>query len=287
MSQAWKNMENPRKMLENPGIEAYDKQQRDGVIVSNEYAVKIENLLSPLVGDLMAKMALKSQCKSLGIVPEEIAPQHLDQLASKIGFALSIQGHKDDAENIISTINGMSSDELEKRGRVKGTILANVMDYISLKWGVKLADDLKRMTGHADEFKPGTWHTLIMLEGTFERIEEEKGQEGRSLTYDMGLHMMSSLKFDNARYLFADDEKSLTESYSNLKIIFDLNNLRVVKKGDKELHIKFDEESSQDFNKFLMGLCEGILKHKGMTGRIEDISDPESPETVVISTKYD
>ena len=122
----------------------------------------------------MAKMALKSQCKSLGIVPDEIAPQHLDQLASKIGFALSIQGHKDDAENIISTINSISSNELGKRGRVKGSILTSVVDYISLKWGAKLAEDLKRMTGHTEIFKPGTWYTLIMLEGTLERVEEER-----------------------------------------------------------------------------------------------------------------
>ena len=140
MPETWTWMMN--QTPENQGIETRVVQYRDGITVTNEYAIKIEELLSPLVGDLMAKMALKSQCKSLGIIPDEIAPQHLDQLASKIGFALSIQGHKDDAEHIISTINSMSSDELGKRGRVKGTILSSVIDYISLKWGFKLPNIL-------------------------------------------------------------------------------------------------------------------------------------------------
>ena len=254
--------------------------------MTNEYAIKIEKLLSPLVGDLMAKMALKSQCKSLGIVPDEIAPQHLEQLASKIGFALSIQGHKDDAEHIISTINGMSLDELGNRGKVKGAILTSVIDYISLKWGAKLADDLKRMTGHAETFKPGTWHTLVMLEGTLERVEGDKGQEGRSLSYEMGSHIMANLKFDNARYLFGDIEKSVYESFSNFIILFDLNNLQIVKISDKEIHIKFEETPSPHLIKLLMGLCEGILKLRGITGKMEETKDPDSSETVVIAIRY-
>ena len=252
--------------------------------MANEYAIKIENLLSPLVGDLMARMALKSQCKSLGITPDEIAPQHLDQLASKIGFALSIQGHKDDAENIISTINSISSNELGKRGRVKGSILTSVVDYISLKWGAKLAEDLKRMTGHTEIFKPGTWYTLIMLEGTLERVEEERGQEGRSICYEMGLNIMSNLKFENAQYLFKDTEKSILESYSNLKMIFDMNNIRVEKESDKEIHIIYDEETSQHFNKLFMGFREGLLKHSGIAGTVKESIDSE---TVTISVRYD
>ena len=75
--------------------------------MGNPFAEKIEKLLEPLVGGFVGKMAVKSQCKSLGITPDEIGPQHLDQLSKKIGAALSSQGHSDQAESIIRKIRTM------------------------------------------------------------------------------------------------------------------------------------------------------------------------------------
>jgi hypothetical protein len=75
--------------------------------VANPYAQKIEALLSPLVGGFMAKMALKSQCKSIGITPEEIGPQHLGALSKKIGDALAFHGHKGEADRVIASIKRM------------------------------------------------------------------------------------------------------------------------------------------------------------------------------------
>jgi hypothetical protein len=72
--------------------------------LGNPYAEKIEDLLSPMVGDFIAKMALKSQCKSLGITPDQIGPQHLDDLSDKVGQALSFHGHKEDVEKISALI---------------------------------------------------------------------------------------------------------------------------------------------------------------------------------------
>ena len=111
-----------------------------------------------------------------------------------------------------------------------------------------------------------------MLEGTLERIEEDKGQEGKSLSFEMGYNIMSNLKFENTRYLFGDIEKSLSDSLSNLKIIFDMNNLRIEKVSEKHIQIKFDEEPSQHFIKFLMGLCDGILILMSVTGKVEESS---------------
>ncbi|MCK4790299.1 MAG: hypothetical protein KAV87_41565 [Desulfobacteraceae bacterium] len=75
--------------------------------MANPYAEKIERLLSPLIGDFMAKMAMKSQCKGLGITPDEIGPQHLDDLAKKIGEALAFHGHKEETDRIVATIKRM------------------------------------------------------------------------------------------------------------------------------------------------------------------------------------
>jgi hypothetical protein len=73
----------------------------------NKYGQKIEQLLSPLVGDFIAKMAVKSQCKSLGITPENIQPQNLEALSKKIGDALAFHGHKDEAVKIVKTIKSL------------------------------------------------------------------------------------------------------------------------------------------------------------------------------------
>lgn len=75
--------------------------------MANRFAEQIERLLSPLVGDFVAKMAVKSQCKSLGITPDNIAKQNLEPLSKKIGDALAFHGHKEKANKIVETIKSM------------------------------------------------------------------------------------------------------------------------------------------------------------------------------------
>lgn len=75
--------------------------------MANRFAESIERLLAPLVGDFVAKMAVKSQCNALGITPDDIGPQHLPQLAKKIGDALAFQGKKAEADGITRKIESM------------------------------------------------------------------------------------------------------------------------------------------------------------------------------------
>ena len=74
----------------------------------NHYADRIEHLLSPLVGEFIAKMAVKSQCKSIGITPDNIQRQNLETLSKKIGDALAFHGHKDEANKIVTAIKNMT-----------------------------------------------------------------------------------------------------------------------------------------------------------------------------------
>jgi hypothetical protein len=53
-------------------------------------------------------MAVKSQCKSLGIIPDEIKQKNLDALSKKIGDALAFHGHKDEANKIIGMIKNLT-----------------------------------------------------------------------------------------------------------------------------------------------------------------------------------
>ena len=264
------------------GIEEHVMHSEGGISLTNEYADQIENLLSPLVGDLMAKMALKSQCKSLGILPEEIGLQHLEPLAMKIGFALGIHGHRDKTDKIVTSIKNMSSDVLDKRGKVKGTILSSVIEYVSVKWGAGLAQEIKLMTGHTDTFKPGTWHTIIMLESTLQRLENAKGQGAKSPSYDIGYQLTSNLKFDNSKFLFADTRKSALDTFSNIKFYFDINGIKIFERSKKEIIITLQEGTSPHLNQFLKGICDGILRLGTMTGSADLKESPGSPMMITV-----
>lgn len=75
--------------------------------MANRFAEQIEAILTPLVGEFVAKMAVKSQCKSLGIAPEDIGVQHLEPLSKKIGAALAFHGKDAESQVIITKIRSM------------------------------------------------------------------------------------------------------------------------------------------------------------------------------------
>lgn len=73
----------------------------------NTYADKIKNVISPLVGDFIAKKAVESQCKAIGITPDTISAQHLEPLAKKFENAMAFYGYKNEAENIAKAIRSI------------------------------------------------------------------------------------------------------------------------------------------------------------------------------------
>ncbi|MCK5038182.1 MAG: hypothetical protein KAS16_03695 [Thermoplasmata archaeon] len=75
--------------------------------MTNHFSEQIESLLTPLLGNFMATMAVKSQCRSLGITPEDIGAQHLEELSGKVGQALAIHGNKEETDRIIRKIKSM------------------------------------------------------------------------------------------------------------------------------------------------------------------------------------
>jgi hypothetical protein len=75
--------------------------------MSNSYAEKIKKVISPLVGDFIAKKAVESQCKAIGITPDTINAQHLDALAAKFQNAMAFYGYKNEAENIAKAIRNI------------------------------------------------------------------------------------------------------------------------------------------------------------------------------------
>ena len=75
--------------------------------MTNLYAEKIKGIISPLVGDFIAKMAVDSQCKAIGITADGIQAQHLDALATKFKSAMAFYGYQNEAENIAKAIQSL------------------------------------------------------------------------------------------------------------------------------------------------------------------------------------
>jgi hypothetical protein len=57
-------------------------------VFENLYARKIYEIVSPVLGDMMTKGALRSQCKKIGISEESIEYKHLNLLSENIGKAM-------------------------------------------------------------------------------------------------------------------------------------------------------------------------------------------------------
>jgi hypothetical protein len=53
-------------------------------IYKNQYAQKIHEIISPVLGELMAKGSLRTQCKNLGITEETIQLKDLPALSEKL-----------------------------------------------------------------------------------------------------------------------------------------------------------------------------------------------------------
>lgn len=57
---------------------------------NNQYALKIYEMISPIVGEILAHGALTSQCNKIDIAPEQIDQGHLKAISSGFQQALGI-----------------------------------------------------------------------------------------------------------------------------------------------------------------------------------------------------
>lgn len=70
----------------------------------NIYAQSIFELLSPVIGELMSKGAIRSQCNRLGISEEMIKREHVDIIAEGIRKAMLLFVGGDGARQISDRI---------------------------------------------------------------------------------------------------------------------------------------------------------------------------------------
>jgi hypothetical protein len=73
----------------------------------NTYAQKIFEIISPVLGELMAKGALRSQCKKIGISEDSIQPKDMVLLSDNIGKALILFIGSENARQIIARMKAI------------------------------------------------------------------------------------------------------------------------------------------------------------------------------------
>lgn len=71
---------------------------------NNLYAQKIFDLLSPVIGELMSKGAIRSQCNRLGISEEMIKRDHIESIAEGIRKSMLLFVGGDGARQISDRI---------------------------------------------------------------------------------------------------------------------------------------------------------------------------------------
>ncbi len=65
---------------------------------------QIVELLAPAIGKNMAIASVKSNCKKMGITPEELSPKHLNEFINNITPGLNVFAGNDFAEKTAAKI---------------------------------------------------------------------------------------------------------------------------------------------------------------------------------------
>lgn len=72
---------------------------------ANIYAQKIYDIISPFIGDLMAKGAIRSQCKKLNIAEDQIQKRDIPLIAENIRKAMIMFVGSENANTLANKIN--------------------------------------------------------------------------------------------------------------------------------------------------------------------------------------
>ena len=70
---------------------------------------QIVEILEPVVGKNMAIASVKTQCKKMGISPEELSKGHIDELLKYLQPAIKVFAGHGHLERIIENINQLKS----------------------------------------------------------------------------------------------------------------------------------------------------------------------------------
>jgi hypothetical protein len=74
---------------------------------NNSYAQKIFDILSPIIGEIMAKGSLRAQCNQLGITEESIQLKDLQAISEKLRRGLIIFLGSEGSMQVASKISNL------------------------------------------------------------------------------------------------------------------------------------------------------------------------------------
>ena len=73
-------------------------------IYDNQYAQKIYEIIAPVLGDIMAKGALRSQCKKIGISEDSIQQKDIALFSENLKKAMVLFVGSDNASHLANKI---------------------------------------------------------------------------------------------------------------------------------------------------------------------------------------
>lgn len=77
--------------------------------MANPLAQNVEKLLTSVVGEFIAKATVKRNCELLGVSVNDLAPEHLPDLAARIEKSVSFFSGKEAGAEVADKIRGLST----------------------------------------------------------------------------------------------------------------------------------------------------------------------------------
>lgn len=75
--------------------------------MANKLAQEVEKILSAAVGDFIAKVTTRKNCELIGTTVDDLAPEHLPEMADKIQTSISFFSGKDVGRGVAEKIRAI------------------------------------------------------------------------------------------------------------------------------------------------------------------------------------
>jgi hypothetical protein len=151
------------------------------------------------------------------------------------------------------------SDSLESKAKVKGIVLSCVQDYLSLKRGRSLIENIQARYNLPPYYNPDCWYPCFILKGFLSEANKIYLQSPSIKSNIIGSYVILRGKLPQREHLFGKSQRSDMMAFRNLSELLNLDNFRTIRKNQQVMALYFDGNVSILIKEFISGMCEGIL----------------------------
>ena len=220
-----------------------------------------ETMVSALAGTSLEKNArniLEDHTKAIGKKPQELTRDDGSLVAMTLMSSISDVLSREEWEAVDSRIKNILFDENRIKGKVRGIVLANSLDYISFKRGRKALEEIQDAMRINSKFRVEAWYPLDYFEEFLETSDRIMGPSNVSRASGMGEYIVTRNMLWGAHWF--GPGKPLRDAVENLSELFVLDNFVVKQPVNECIECGFDYDDKCHITQFIYGLCKGLIK---------------------------